>query len=105
VEFAVRRISLSRRIELTEKVRELVLNREFLSAGDSADQLQATISDLMIRRLYLEWGLVSIKGLRIDGRRAGIGDVVDRAPEELVDEIVDTIKSELGLTDEERKNS
>ncbi|MBV9269069.1 MAG: hypothetical protein JO061_23060 [Acidobacteriaceae bacterium] len=104
VEYAIRRVSLAGRIELTEKVRDLVLRREFLQAGGAGDQLEANIADLLVRQLYVQWGLVAIKGLRVNGRRAEIEDVINHAPEKLANEIVEAVKSELGLTDEERKN-
>jgi len=70
VRFAVRRLSLGQRIELTRRVRELTGKNEFLRAGSEADQLQAALSDLMMRQLFIEWGLAQIDGLHIDGREA-----------------------------------
>ncbi len=104
VSFAVRRPSLAQRIELTERTRGLTLKYEFLAAGDLPDQLTASLSELLVRRLYLEWGLAEIKGLRIDGEPATIVIIVERGPEELVDEMINAIKAEAGLSEDERKN-
>jgi hypothetical protein len=105
VQYTVRRVSLAQRIELTRSVRELCLKHEFLQAGDGADQLESALADLLIRKLYLEWGLADMTGLRIDGNPASVATLVEKGPEELSDEIVARIKSELGLTEDERKNS
>ena len=94
VNFAVRRPSLAQRIELTTRVRELTLKHEFLQSGNAPDQLSAALSELLVRKLYIEWGLVDLKGLR-----SGVNRLVVR-----VDEIIAAIKAESGLTDDERKN-
>jgi hypothetical protein len=105
VSFAVRRPSLAQRIELAERARGLTLKHEFLAAGDVSDQLTASLSELLVRRLYLEWGLAEIKGLKIDGEPASTATVIERGPEELADEIIKAIKAETGLSEDERKNS
>lgn len=104
VRYAIRRISLGQRIELTRKARELSLQNEFLRAGDATDQLEAAFSELLVRRMYLEWGLISVEGLRIDGKPATPQSIAAHGPELLADEIIESLRSELGLTDEERKN-
>jgi len=104
VRYAIRRISLGQRIELTRKARELSLQNEFLRAGDATDQLEAAFSELLVRRMYLEWGLVSVEGLRIDGRPATPQSIAAHGPEPLADEIIESLRAELGLTEEERKN-
>ncbi len=105
VSFAVRRSSLAQRIELTERARRLTLKHEFLASGDLSDQLTASLSELLVRRLYLEWGLAEVKGLKIDGEQASTETVIERGPEELADEIIEAIKAETGLSEDERKNS
>jgi hypothetical protein len=104
VRYTIRRISLGRRIELTRQARELTIKNEFLRAGDATDQLEAAFSELLVRRMYLEWGLVSVEGLRIDGRPATPQSMAAHGPELLADEIIESLRSELGLTEEERKN-
>jgi hypothetical protein len=105
VHFAVRRSSLAQRIELTRKMRELTLKNEFLRAGDNTDQLQASLSDLLARRAFVEWGLTEIKGLSIDGVEADIGLVLEKGPEDLIEEIITRINAETRLDEQERKNS
>jgi hypothetical protein len=77
---------------------------EFLRAGDAADQVEAGLADLLVRKLYVEWGLVEIEGLEIDGAAATPQLLIDAGPEELTDEIAASIQGELSLTEEERKN-
>ena len=52
----------------------------------------------------MEWGLLGIDGLTIDGEAADAASVIERGPEALCREIVHEIRRECGLTDEERKN-
>jgi len=105
VEFAVARISLARRIELGKKVREVGCKEEFLQAGKSfQEEIEAGILRRQIERIYLEWGFVQIRGLSIDGSEADPALVIERGPEELIQEILAAIRSELHLTEEERKN-
>jgi hypothetical protein len=104
VRYATRRVSLAQRIELTRLVRDLMRRDEFLRAGDAADQVEAGLADLLVRKLYVEWGLVEIEGLEIDGAAATPQLLIDAGPEELTDEIAASIQGELSLTEEERKN-
>lgn len=105
VEFTVARLSLSRRIELGHRIREIGAQGEFLAASDRVlDQIDAGLMQRRIERAYLEWGLLGVSGLRIDGEAAGPGDVVERGPEELTAEILAAIRAELHLSVEERKN-
>ncbi len=105
VRYAINRVSLAQRIELTKNVRELTLRHEFLKAGDTSDQLETTLSDLLVRRLYLEWGLAELRGLAIDGEPATVELLVQKGPETLSEEIITAIQAELGLSEQERKNS
>ncbi len=105
VRYAIRRVSLAQRIELTKSARELSGRYEFLKAGDAADQLEGSLADLLVRKMYLEWGLAEIKNLAIDGEGATVEMLVQRGPEALSDEIIGAIRGELGLSEEERKNS
>jgi hypothetical protein len=105
VRYATRRISLMQRIELTSKAREIVLKHEFLKAGEVSDQLEATLGELLVRKLYLECGLHEIEGLTVDGEPATGQAIIAKGPEELTNEIVATIRAQLELSEEERKNS
>jgi hypothetical protein len=104
VRYAIRRVSLGQRIELTRLVRDLMRRDEFLRAGDPADQVEAGLADLLVRKLYVEWGLRGIEGLEIDGVTATPQLLIDAGPEELSEEIAASIQGELSLTEEERKN-
>ncbi len=103
--YCVRRASLRQRIELVQKARELTLRNEFLNAGNSSDQQEATLADLRAQQLYLEWGLVEVSGMTIDGQKPSVGLLIERGPEALTNEIVEAIQMELNLTEDERKNS
>lgn len=105
VRFAIRRISLTHRLELTQQLRELTLRYEFLSAGEIPDQLEAALSDLLVRKLYVEWGLAELEGLVIDGEPANAALLIQKGPEELTGEIVSAIRQQIELTENERKNS
>jgi hypothetical protein len=105
VEFSLRRVSLSQRIELLSRIRELTLRNEFLKTGPLTDQLEASIADLLVKKLYLEWAVVDLKGLKIDGQAASVAMLIGQGPEALVSEIADAIRAHLELADSERKNS
>lgn len=104
VRYGIRKISLAQRIDLTTRARELMRKHEFLKAGDSADQLEASLADLLTRRLYLEWGLAEVKDLTIDGQPATVESLIEKGPEALSKEIVSAIEAEISLSEEERKN-
>ena len=105
VEFTIARLSLGRRIELGQRVRELSGRAEFLAAGKSTfEQIEAGLMQRQIERIYLEWGLLSVQGLTIDGEDATPRSLIDRGPEDLTSEILTTIRAELQLSEEERKN-
>ena len=103
--FRIRRMSLGRRIELAEAIRDLAQELEFRQAGESPkEQVEAAVLSSRIDRIYLRWGLVKISGLAIDGQPATADTLFADGPETLFREIVCRIKSECGLTDDERKN-
>jgi hypothetical protein len=105
VRFATSKMSLGRRLALTERLRELFLRYEFLKAGDAFESTEAALADLLVRRLYLEWGLVDVEGLAIDGSEATVQLLIEQGPEALSNEIVAIIRAGLELSEEERKNS
>jgi hypothetical protein len=105
VRFTISRISFGRRLELTRRVRELGRRLEFQQAGQTiADKLDAALTTGEVDRLYMEWGLRCIEGLTIDGRAADVAAVIEDGPEGLCREIVQEIRRECGLTEDERKN-
>ena len=105
VRYCVRRASLRQRIELVRRARELSLRNEFLKAGNSSDQLEATLADLYVQQLYLEWGLMEVAGFTIDGHKPSASTLIEKGPETLAKEIVEAIQEELSLSENERKNS
>jgi hypothetical protein len=105
VRYEIVRVSFGRRIELARRIREIGRKMEYLEAGsDARETLEATVLAAEIDRAYLEWGLVSVEGLEIDGAVATPETLVDRGPVELAVEILGRIKSECGMTEDERKN-
>jgi hypothetical protein len=105
VRYEIVRVSFGRRIELARRIREIGRKMEYLEAGtDAREKLEATVLAAEIDRAYLEWGLVSIEGLGIDGAAATPETLVDHGPVELAMEILGRIKSECGMTEDERKN-
>ncbi|HEY7306507.1 MAG TPA: hypothetical protein VH601_20445 [Bryobacteraceae bacterium] len=104
VRFGTRRVSLAGRIELLKRVRELTLRYEFLKAGDSAEQAEASLSELLVQQLLLGWGLMEVNGLTIDGQPATRTSLIESGPEVLSDEIAEAVRREIGLSEEERKN-
>ncbi len=105
VVFTIQRISLARRMELARRVLELSRQMEFHEAGAGIeDKIQGNILNFEIDRLYLQWGLVKLNGLTIDGADATAELLAEKGPEDLLREIVNAVKQQCGLSDSERKN-
>ncbi len=105
VRYEIVRVSFGRRIELARRIREIGRKAEYLEASeDVREKLEATVLGAEIDRAYLEWGLVSVEGLRIDGAEATPEALIDRGPVDLAVEILGRIKSECGMSEDERKN-
>lgn len=105
VRFTIRRMSFGRRLEFSHRVRELAGRYEFTGAGtDSIDKLETAALQREIDKLYFSWGLTRIEGLQIDGAPATVESLLDNGPERFCCEIIDAVKRECGLSDEERKN-
>lgn len=105
VRFGIVRVSFGRRIELARRIREIGRKVEYLEAGnDAKEKLEATVLAAEVDRAYLEWGLVGVEGIEIDGVVATAGTLIDAGPVDLTAEILQSIKRECGLTEDERKN-
>jgi hypothetical protein len=105
VSYRIARMSIARRIDLTRRVRELGLKTKFLAASDTlSDQVELSLLNQQIDQLYMEWGLLELNGLLIDGEEATPTVLINRGPESLCHEILSAIKAECHLSEEERKN-
>jgi len=105
VRFAIRRMSFGRRMELSRRVREISRKAEFFEAGtELQEKIEANLLAQEIDAMYLEWGLVRIDGLIIDGEPAGGAQLKEKGPEGLAREVVGAIKEQCGLSETERKN-
>lgn len=101
----IQRMSFERRVELTQRIRELALRSEFLEAGnDAKEKIESAMLATEVNRIYLLWGLVKVEGLELDGEPATPESLLASGPEELCREALEAIKAECGLTAEERKN-
>ena len=81
VKFAIQRISFGRRMELSRRVREISRKAEFLEAGTELhEKIEANILAQEIDAMYLQWGLVSVEGLIIDGEAADASAVAGKGP-------------------------
>ena len=105
VRYRIARMSFARRLCLVRKVRELAQRIEFLEAGsEPRDQIEASMLGAEINGMYLEWGLHSLEGLKIDGESATPDLLIAKGPEMLTSEIVGRIRAECHLSEDERKN-
>ena len=105
VRFAIARLTFGRRLDLARRIREIGRRAEFLAAGaEVRDKLEAAVVGAEVDRAYLEWGLLAVEGLTIDGEAATPLAVVDKGPLELATEILGRVKAECGLSEIERKN-
>jgi hypothetical protein len=105
VRLTVRRISVARRLELLRTVRGLASRLDFYKAGAQLDdKLEAGIASAEIECLYVTWGIARIDGLTIDGADATPELLVASGPEDLVREAATLVRSQLGLSEDERKN-
>jgi hypothetical protein len=92
-------------MELSRRVREISRKAEFLEAStELREKIEANILAQEIDAMYLQWGLVSVDGLMIDGEPATAAHLLEKGPEHLAREIVGAIKEQCGLNEAERKN-
>lgn len=105
VRYRIARISLGRRIDLARRVREIGRKLEFFEAGnDAREKLEAAVLQCEIDRVYLQWGMEAVDGLKIDGEPATPETLIERGPLDLALEILSKIRAECGLNEQERKN-
>jgi hypothetical protein len=105
VSFHVFRMSFGRRVELMRNIRKLTGRLEFHEAGGTdADKMDASLLSAEIDRLYVEWGLQSVEGLKIDGASATPASLAAVGPEGLFSEALLAVKAQCSLNETERKN-
>jgi len=51
------------------------------------------------------WGVKAVSGLSVDGRVADVQSMAAEGPEELFREALAAVRRQIGLNEEERKNS
>ena len=105
VTFRIAKMSYGRRTELMRRIRELSQRVEFLEAGkEPADKMDAALVEAEIGRLYVSWGLRAVSGLVVDGEEATPELLAESGPEDLFREALTAVRTQAGLTAEERKN-
>ena len=105
VRFRIARVSFARRVELMRRVRELSRRAEFLGAGqDPADRMDAALLQAEIEQLYVAWGVKAVEGLTVNGVAAR-PELLAEGPEDVFREALAAVRRELGLSEQERKNS
>lgn len=105
VRYKTVRMTLGRRAELTSRVRTMLNRARFHAAsGEAEDKLEAALLAIDADRVLLDWGLLEVEGLRIDGEPASVRKLVEAGPEELCREIAEQIRRDCKLKETERKN-
>ena len=105
VSYSIRRMSFARRSELLRQIRQVGGRMEYLEAGEALkDRIEASLTGGEIDALYFRWGLREVEGLSIDGEAPTPDLLLERGPEDLVREILASIKAECSLSRDEIKN-
>src|SRR5690242_19711892 len=83
VTFTISRMSFGRRLDLVKRVRGLAQQLEFFRAGtDAQERVESVLLAAEIEKLYLEWGLIRVNGLDLNGAPASKDEVIACGPEE-----------------------
>lgn len=105
VKYTIAKMSFGRRAELMRQVRELTRKVEFLEAArEPGQKMDAALLRVEIDRLYVKWGLLGVSGLQLDGTEATPQLLAEAGPEELFREALALVRSQTGLSADERKN-
>jgi len=101
----IRRVSFARRNELTRILAPMAARMKALTASKSAEDLAAAgILRREMANALLDWGLVDVSGLLIDGVAATKQLLLQEGPEELTLEILAELHRQISLGEEETKN-
>jgi len=109
VSFTVRRVSYGRRQAIAEQLKSV-------SAGEEPNELRPAPQAVGVMRALMGAMLVDVGGLELDGqpymgrlhgddRGAVIEELIDAAPEPLIEEIAAALLDELRLSGDAEKNS
>jgi hypothetical protein len=105
VKFTLAKMSFGRRTDLMRQVRGLARKMEFLEAAlEPAQKMDAALLRVEIDRLYVKWGLLGVSGLELDGLEATPESLAEAGPEELFREALALVRTQTGLSADERKN-
>lgn len=105
VRYQIVKVSLARRAEITRRVRTLLAELEYHGAGERLeDRLAAAEVASRVDQVYIDWGLVRVEGLEIDGEPCGVGALIVKGPEKLSREIAADLRRQCRLSEDERKN-
>ncbi|MBS1829790.1 MAG: hypothetical protein JST93_31110 [Acidobacteria bacterium] len=78
--------------------------RALSASPTEAEQAEAALLRRAVADLVLNWGLLEVSGLMIDGVPAKKQTLIDEGPEELALEILHQLQRQLSLSDAEIKN-
>lgn len=105
VRFKTVKMTLARRRDLTSRVRTMLnKSRYHAVSGDAEEQMDAALLAVDTDRILLDWGLLEVEGLTIDGEPASVRRLIESGPEELCREAAEHIRRDCQLTEQERKN-
>ena len=105
VRYKTVKMTLARRADLTGRVRTVLNKARFHAAsGEAAEQMEAALMAVDADRMLLDWGLLEVAGLKIDGEAASVRSLIEAGPEELCREIAEQIRRDCQLSEQERKN-
>jgi hypothetical protein len=105
VRFKTVKMTLARRRDLTSRVRSMLNKARFHAvSGEAEEQMEASLLAVDADRMLLDWGLLEVTGLSIDGEAASVRSLIEAGPEELCREITEKIRRDCQLTEQERKN-
>lgn len=105
VTVTLKRVSFSRRNDLTRLLAPLAAKARSLAAStNDKDVAEASMVRREMARLVLEWGIVDVAGIHVDGAPITKQLLLEDGPEELPMEILGELQRQISLDEEQRKN-